>query len=163
MHVQPTPINDSSAVAVRCARKLRVRCWQSLEYLKISIVIVDDPLPADGRSPIINTSCRSTMQICVAAWGHRNLIRRQSMLEKVNKQKLVVIGNGMAGIRTVEVLLERAPDLYDITVFGSGAIRQLQPNPAVARARRREDRRRHHAQHRCSGTRITASRCARAK
>ena len=41
------------------------------------------------------------------------------MLEKVNKQKLVVIGNGMAGIRTVETLLERAPDLYDITVFGS--------------------------------------------
>ena len=41
------------------------------------------------------------------------------MLEKINKQKLVVIGNGMAGIRTVEVLLDRAPDLYDITVFGS--------------------------------------------
>ena len=41
------------------------------------------------------------------------------MLEKTNKQKLVVIGNGMAGIRTVETLLERAPDLYDITVFGS--------------------------------------------
>ena len=41
------------------------------------------------------------------------------MLEKINKQKLVVIGNGMAGIRTVETLLERAPDLYDITVFGS--------------------------------------------
>src|SRR5437868_9525573 len=46
-------------------------------------------------------------------------IRRQSMLEKINKQKLVVIGNGMAGIRTVEVLLDRAPDLYVITVFGS--------------------------------------------
>src|SRR5678815_2432731 len=44
---------------------------------------------------------------------------RQSMLDKVNKQKLVVIGNGMAGIRTVEVLLDRAPDLYEITVFGS--------------------------------------------
>ena len=41
------------------------------------------------------------------------------MLEKLIKQKLVVIGNGMAGIRTVETLLERAPDLYDITVFGS--------------------------------------------
>src|SRR5438094_2009117 len=88
-----------------------------LEYEKISIVIVDDPLPADGRSLIINTSCQSTMQSCVAerAIG----IRRQSMLEKVNKQKLVVIGNGMAGIRTVEVLLDRAPDLYEITVFGS--------------------------------------------
>src|SRR4051812_15321765 len=44
---------------------------------------------------------------------------RQSMLEKLNKQKLVVIGNGMAGIRTVETLLERAPDLYEITVFGA--------------------------------------------
>ena len=44
---------------------------------------------------------------------------RQMMLEKLIKQKLVVIGNGMAGIRTVETLLERAPDLYDITVFGS--------------------------------------------
>ena len=34
------------------------------------------------------------------------------------KEKLVVIGNGMAGLRTVEELLERAPDQYDITVFG---------------------------------------------
>src|SRR5437764_2418748 len=41
------------------------------------------------------------------------------MLERLSRQKLVVIGNGMAGIRTVETLLERAPDLYDITVFGS--------------------------------------------
>ena len=41
------------------------------------------------------------------------------MLERLAKQKLVVIGNGMAGIRTVETLLERAPDLYDITVFGA--------------------------------------------
>ena len=41
------------------------------------------------------------------------------MLEKVNKQKLVVIGNGMAGMRTVEELLKLAPDLYDITVFGA--------------------------------------------
>lgn len=35
------------------------------------------------------------------------------------KPKLVVVGNGMAGMRAVELLLERAPDLYDITVFGS--------------------------------------------
>ena len=41
------------------------------------------------------------------------------MLEKVRKQKLVVVGNGMAGMRTVEKLLELAPDLYDITVFGA--------------------------------------------
>lgn len=35
------------------------------------------------------------------------------------KQKLVVIGNGMAGMRTVEELLSAAPDKYDITVFGA--------------------------------------------
>lgn len=37
----------------------------------------------------------------------------------MKKLKLVVIGNGMAGIRTVEELLKLDPDLYDITVFGS--------------------------------------------
>jgi len=36
----------------------------------------------------------------------------------MQKMKLVVIGNGMAGMRTVEELLKIAPDLYDITVFG---------------------------------------------
>ncbi|MBS1215737.1 MAG: assimilatory nitrite reductase large subunit, partial [Proteobacteria bacterium] len=35
------------------------------------------------------------------------------------RPKLVVVGNGMAGMRTVEHLLELAPDLYDITVFGA--------------------------------------------
>ena len=35
------------------------------------------------------------------------------------KQQLVVIGNGMAGMRTVEELLLAAPDKYDITVFGA--------------------------------------------
>jgi nitrite reductase (NADH) large subunit len=35
------------------------------------------------------------------------------------KQKLVVVGNGMAGIRALEELLKIAPDLYDVTVFGA--------------------------------------------
>jgi NAD(P)H-dependent nitrite reductase large subunit/NAD(P)H-dependent nitrite reductase small subunit len=35
------------------------------------------------------------------------------------RRRLVVIGNGMAGMRTVEELLELAPDRYDITVFGA--------------------------------------------
>ncbi|MBO1199655.1 NAD(P)/FAD-dependent oxidoreductase [Staphylococcus simiae] len=34
------------------------------------------------------------------------------------KQKLVMIGNGMAGIRTIEEILGRANDMYDITVIG---------------------------------------------
>jgi len=34
------------------------------------------------------------------------------------RPRLVVVGNGMAGMRTVEELLQLAPGLYDITVFG---------------------------------------------
>ncbi|MFJ3050899.1 nitrite reductase large subunit NirB [Pseudomonas nitroreducens] len=37
----------------------------------------------------------------------------------MKKLKLVLIGNGMAGVRTLEELLKIAPDLYDITVFGA--------------------------------------------
>ncbi|MGB0126846.1 MAG: NAD(P)/FAD-dependent oxidoreductase, partial [Rhodocyclaceae bacterium] len=37
----------------------------------------------------------------------------------MKRQKLVVVGNGMAGIRTVEELLKLAPDLYEIAVFGA--------------------------------------------
>ncbi len=35
------------------------------------------------------------------------------------KQRLVVIGNGMAGMRTIEELLSASPDQYEITVFGA--------------------------------------------
>ncbi|WP_028312598.1 nitrite reductase large subunit NirB [Derxia gummosa] len=37
----------------------------------------------------------------------------------MNKPRLVCIGNGMAGIRTIEELLKLAPGKYDITVFGA--------------------------------------------
>lgn len=37
----------------------------------------------------------------------------------MKKAKLVMVGNGMAGVRTIEELLRIAPDLYDITVFGA--------------------------------------------
>ena len=39
--------------------------------------------------------------------------------ETSGRQKLVLVGNGMAGVRAVEELIKLAPDLYDITVFGS--------------------------------------------
>ena len=35
------------------------------------------------------------------------------------KEKLILIGNGMAGVRTLEELLKLEPDMYDITVFGA--------------------------------------------
>ena len=42
----------------------------------------------------------------------------------MKKLKLVMVGNGMAGVRTVEELLKIAPNLYDITIFGA----EPQPN-----------------------------------
>ena len=35
------------------------------------------------------------------------------------RERLVVIGNGMAGCRVIEEVLARYPDRYDITVFGA--------------------------------------------
>lgn len=37
----------------------------------------------------------------------------------MKKLKLVMVGNGMAGVRTLEELIKIAPDVYDITVFGA--------------------------------------------
>jgi len=37
----------------------------------------------------------------------------------MKKTKLVMIGNGMAGVRTLEELLKIAPELYEIAVFGA--------------------------------------------
>ncbi len=37
----------------------------------------------------------------------------------MKKLKLVMVGNGMAGVRTLEELLKVSPDLYEITVFGA--------------------------------------------
>ena len=84
------------------------------------------------------------------------------MLERLNKQKLVVIGNGMAGMRTVEELLERAPDLYDITVFGAephGNYNRILLSPVLAGEKTVDDIMLNTG----SGTTTTASRCTRAR
>jgi nitrite reductase (NADH) large subunit len=42
------------------------------------------------------------------------------MLNKTGqKPRLVLVGNGMAGMRTIEELLKLKPDMYEITVFGA--------------------------------------------
>ncbi|MET0271974.1 MAG: nitrite reductase large subunit NirB, partial [Phenylobacterium sp.] len=37
----------------------------------------------------------------------------------MSKQRLVVVGNGMAGCRAVQDILRRQPDRYEITIFGA--------------------------------------------
>jgi len=60
----------------------------------------------------------------------------------IARQRLVVIGNGMAGMRTVEELLKIAPDLYDITVFGAephGNYNRILLSPVLAGEKRMDD------------------------
>lgn len=40
-------------------------------------------------------------------------------MKSSTRKRLVVVGNGMAGVRTIEELLRIAPDRYEITVFGA--------------------------------------------
>ncbi|MGD2136642.1 MAG: nitrite reductase large subunit NirB [Gammaproteobacteria bacterium] len=51
------------------------------------------------------------------------------------KEKLVLVGNGMAGVRCLEELLKLAPDKYDITVFGAepyGNYNRIMLSPVLA-------------------------------
>jgi nitrite reductase (NADH) large subunit len=51
------------------------------------------------------------------------------------KQKLILIGNGMAGMRTIDELLKLAPEQYDITVFGAephGNYNRIMLSPVLA-------------------------------
>lgn len=53
----------------------------------------------------------------------------------MHKENLVLIGNGMAGVRTLEELLKLAPDHYNITVFGEepyGNYNRIMLSPVLA-------------------------------
>ncbi|HZX26443.1 MAG TPA: FAD-dependent oxidoreductase [Telluria sp.] len=59
-----------------------------------------------------------------------------------SRPKLVVIGNGMAGMRTVEELLKLAPDHYEITVFGAephGNYNRILLSPVLAGEKQVDD------------------------
>ncbi|WP_413194793.1 NAD(P)/FAD-dependent oxidoreductase [Pararobbsia alpina] len=58
------------------------------------------------------------------------------------RPRLVVIGNGMAGMRTVEELLTLAPERYDITVLGAepyGNYNRILLSPVLAGEKRFDD------------------------
>ena len=51
------------------------------------------------------------------------------------RQRLVIVGNGMAGIRTLEEILARAPHEFDVTVFGAephGNYNRIMLSPVLA-------------------------------
>ena len=51
------------------------------------------------------------------------------------RQRLVLVGNGIAGVRTLEEILARTPDAFDITVFGAephGNYNRIMLSPVLA-------------------------------
>jgi nitrite reductase (NADH) large subunit len=91
------------------------------EVLAAALLVGDDE-HADWYRQLIETSAP------VAALRDCLIFGRSPSPEAANgaaagksqaREKLVVIGNGMAGMRTVEELLAIAPNVYDITVFGA--------------------------------------------
>src|SRR5207344_2807106 len=52
-------------------------------------------------------------------WFPPELLPPETRTMTTKKLKLVMVGNGMAGVRTLEELLKIAPDHYEITVFGA--------------------------------------------
>ncbi len=60
----------------------------------------------------------------------------------MSKQRLIVVGNGMAGCRAVEEILKRDPDRYAITVFGAEPrvnYNRIMLSPVLAGEKRYED------------------------
>ena len=58
------------------------------------------------------------------------------------KRRLVVVGNGMAGMRAVEELMKQAPDSWEIVVFGAephGNYNRILLSPVLAGGKKREE------------------------
>lgn len=61
---------------------------------------------------LYNIKCKLSLELIFRKLNQLGVYR-------MPKQKLVLIGNGMAGIRAIEEILKLKPDAFDITVFGT--------------------------------------------
>ncbi len=67
---------------------------------------------------------------------------QSTALRKGGRRKLVVVGNGMAGMRTIEELLQLSPNAYDITVIGAephGNYNRILLSPVLSGEKKAED------------------------
>ena len=74
-------------------------------------------------------------RICVNVRAHQPLRAKR-------RRRLIIVGNGMAGMRTVEELLALAPNAYEIVVFGAephGNYNRILLSPVLSGEKRAED------------------------
>ena len=134
--------------------------------MHVPLAVVEDLLPGDQARVFWSRRRRESRARRARhrlAWKSdaRPYPERHDVQERaMNKQRLVVIGNGMAGARAVEEILARGgAEHVRHRHVRRRALRQLQPHPALERAERRPGRRARSSSTRSTGTRRTASRC----
>lgn len=69
-------------------------------------------------------------------------VYRTNSASETRQQRLVLIGNGLAGMRTLEDLLDMAPDRYDITVIGAephGNYNRIMLSPVLSGEKQLDD------------------------
>jgi nitrite reductase (NADH) large subunit len=72
--------------------------------------------------------------VATAGDRHQAEVSAMNMLSP-RRRRLVIVGNGMAGIRTLEEILARAPHIFAITVFGAephGNYNRIMLSPVLA-------------------------------
>jgi len=77
--------------------------------------------------------CIEISSIWITPQPNRQLLSEN--IDRFMKEKLVLIGNGMAGMRTVDELLKLSPDKFEITVFGEephGNYNRIMLSPVLA-------------------------------
>lgn len=75
-------------------------------------------------------------------WVEPPQVLREEPAPRPGRRRLVVVGNGMAAMRTVEELLTDAPEAYDITIFGAeprGNYDRILLSPLLAGEKQREE------------------------
>ncbi|HKQ15591.1 MAG TPA: nitrite reductase small subunit NirD [Steroidobacteraceae bacterium] len=96
---------------------------------------------------LVTGRCMEAPELSVRAYPVRITdgsiwIRSAPLRRTTGVRKLVVVGNGMAGMKVVEELLAIAPKAYDITVFGAephGNYNRILLSPVLAGEKRIED------------------------
>jgi hypothetical protein len=92
------------------------------------LALADDPTYNHYRAEVSALSLR-------AAASARSSVNGTVKENATMKERLVLVGNGMAGMRTLEELLAIAPDKFDITVFGAephGNYNRIMLSPVLA-------------------------------
>jgi NAD(P)H-dependent nitrite reductase large subunit/NAD(P)H-dependent nitrite reductase small subunit len=108
------------------------------------VPVVASPLYKQHYS-LVTGACMEDPSVKVAVYPVRVMsgqvwVRPEPRRQRpAGRRKLVVVGNGMAGMRTVEELLGLAPEAYEITVFGAephGNYNRILLSPVLAGEKR---------------------------